>query len=108
MHHPADLLGLVVSTLGIAVVMLIAVYARGTAVGVAQDVQAVNSLLRGILVVPVTVLEGLVTIVAPVAVLAELATRRLWRQVLEVTAAGVVELTLLKAPIRTVLVTLQV
>ena len=88
-HHPADLLGLVVSTLGIAVVMLIAVYARGTAVGVAQDVQAVNSLLRGILVVPVTVLEGLVTIVAPVAVLAELATRRLWRQVLEVTAAGV-------------------
>ena len=88
-HHPSDLLGLVVSSLGIAAVMLVAVYAHGTAVGVAQDVRTVNSLLTRILVLPVAVLEGLITVIAPVAVLTELAVRRLWRQVLEVTAAGV-------------------
>ena len=93
-HHPSDLLGLVVSSLGIAAVMLIVVYARGTAVGVAQDVRTVNSLVSGFLILPVAVLQALITIVAPVAVLTELAVRRLWRQVLEVTAAGVAALVL--------------
>lgn len=93
-HHPSDLLALVLSALGIAGVMLLAVYAHGTTAGVAQDVRTFNSLLTRLLVFPVAVLEGLVTIIAPVAVLTELAARRLGRQILEVIAAGIIALML--------------
>jgi len=93
-HHPSDLLGLVLATLGVGAVMLLAVYAHGTTSGVAQDVRTFNSLLSRILVFPVAVLEGLVTIIAPVAVLTELAVRRRGRQIVEVILAGVVALVL--------------
>ncbi len=93
-HHPSDLLALVLSALGIAGVMLLAVYAHATTAGVAQDVRTFNALLTRLLVVPVAVLEGLVTIIAPVAVLTELAARRLGRQILEVIAAGITALLL--------------
>ncbi|WP_407345212.1 flippase-like domain-containing protein [Pengzhenrongella phosphoraccumulans] len=93
-HHPSDLLALVLSTLGIAGVMLLAVYAHGTTAGVAQDVRTFNTLLSRLLVIPVAVLEGLVTIIAPVAVLTELAARRLGRQILEVIAAAITALLL--------------
>ncbi|MGV8966217.1 MAG: flippase-like domain-containing protein [Cellulomonas sp.] len=93
-HHPSDLLALVLSVLGITGVMLLAVYAQGTTAGVAQDVRTFNSLLSRLLVFPVAVLEGLVTIIAPVAVLTELAARRLGRQILEVIAAGIIALLL--------------
>jgi uncharacterized membrane protein YbhN (UPF0104 family)/tRNA A-37 threonylcarbamoyl transferase component Bud32 len=93
-HHPSDLLALVLSCLAVGGVMLLAVYARGTTVGVAQDVQGFSSLLRRILILPVAVLGGLVTLVVPVAVLTELAVRRLGRQVLEVVAAAVLGLVL--------------
>ncbi|HEY8719090.1 flippase-like domain-containing protein [Pengzhenrongella sp.] len=93
-HHPSDLLGLVLSTIGIAIVMLLAVYAHGTTAGVAADVQGFSSLLRRVLVLPVAVLEGVVTLVAPIAVLTELSLRRLGRQILEVIAAAVAGLLL--------------
>ena len=93
-HHPSDLLALVLSVLGIAGVMLLAVYAHGTTSGVAQDVRTFNTLLTRLLVFPVAVLEGLVTIIAPVTVLTELAARRLGRQILEVIAAGITALLL--------------
>ncbi|HEY8718098.1 lysylphosphatidylglycerol synthase transmembrane domain-containing protein [Pengzhenrongella sp.] len=93
-HNSGDLLGVVLSTLGIATVMLLAVYAQRTTAGAAQDVQGFDSLVHRILIFPVAVLEGFVTIFAPVAVLAELAIRRLGRQILEVTAGAVVALLL--------------
>jgi len=88
-HHPSDLIGTILSALGAVVVMLLATYAQHTTTGVAEDVQGFATLLRNILVVPVTVLEGLVTLLVPIAVLTELAVRRLGRQVLEALAAAV-------------------
>ncbi|MBB2923502.1 lysylphosphatidylglycerol synthase transmembrane domain-containing protein [Cellulomonas cellasea] len=87
-HHPSDLLGVVVGTLGIALVVVAATYAQNTTTGVAEDVQGFRSLLGQILIFPVTVLEIVVVVLAPVAVLTELAIRRLGRQLLEALAAA--------------------
>ena len=59
-----------------------------------QDVRGFSWLLRRVLVFPVAVLEGLVTLIAPVAVLTELAVRRHGRQLLQVGAAGLAALAL--------------
>ena len=80
--------------LGVGIVLAITVYAHGTTAGVVQDVQGFNSVLRRVLVIPVAVLESLVTIFAPIAVLGELAVRRLGRQVMEVIGAGAAALLL--------------
>ncbi|MHB1491670.1 MAG: lysylphosphatidylglycerol synthase domain-containing protein, partial [Cellulomonas sp.] len=91
-HHPSDLLNAVLCTLAIALMMLLAVYAHGTTTGVTADVRNVATVLRSILIVPIAVLEGLVTLILPATVLIELSARRLWRQVLESLAAGFVGL----------------
>lgn len=88
-HHPGDLLAMVLCALGVAVVCVLAVYAQGTTEGLAEDVQGFDSVLRRILFVPVAVLETVITFVAPVAVLVELFWRRLPRQAAEAFAAGV-------------------
>ncbi|WNB85672.1 hypothetical protein [Cellulomonas sp. ATA003] len=93
-HHPSDLLMLVLSALGVAVVMLLAVYAHETTTGVAEDVRGVGGIVRQIFTVPVALLEVLVTFIAPAAVLTELAIRRLGRQVLDATIAAIVGLVL--------------
>ncbi|PVU81482.1 TIGR00374 family protein (plasmid) [Cellulomonas sp. WB94] len=93
-HDPSDLLGLVLSAVGVLAVLVAVVSAQGTTAGVAQDVRGFSWLLRRVLVFPVAVLEGLVTLIAPVAVLAELAVRRNGRQLLQVGAAGLVALAL--------------
>ncbi|GAA2720936.1 lysylphosphatidylglycerol synthase transmembrane domain-containing protein [Cellulomonas aerilata] len=87
-HHPSDLLMLVLSALGVALVLLLAVYAHATTTGVAEDVRGVGGLLRQLFTVPVALLEVLVTFIAPAAVLIELGVRRLGRQVLDATAAA--------------------
>lgn len=88
-HRPADLVGAVLSLLAIGLVLVLAVYAQGTTTGLTEDVRGFASLLRRILFVPVTVLEGLITFIAPVAVLTELVLRRLVRQAFEAVAAAV-------------------
>ena len=89
LHHPSDLIGTVIGVVGIALVMVLATYAQHTTTGVAEDVQGFANLLRKILVVPVQVLEGAVTLLVPLAVLSELAVRRLGRQVLDALGAAV-------------------
>jgi uncharacterized membrane protein YbhN (UPF0104 family) len=93
-HHPSDLLGLVLSAVGVVAVLVAVVYAQGTTAGVAQDVRGFSWLLSRVLVIPVAVLDSLVAAIAPVAVLTELAVRRHGRQLIEVVAAGVAALAL--------------
>jgi uncharacterized membrane protein YbhN (UPF0104 family) len=93
-RHPSDVLGMIASALGIALVFLLSVVAHGTTEGVTQDVQGFATLLAEILFVPVNVLEGLVTIILPVAVLVELGVRRLGRQVIESIVAAALGLLL--------------
>ena len=88
-HHPSDLLGVVVSAVGAVLVLVLATYAQNTTTGVAEDVQGFASILRQLLNVPVAVLEGAVTLLVPVAVLIGLAIRRLGRQLIESLVAAV-------------------
>ncbi|MEV7974120.1 flippase-like domain-containing protein [Cellulomonas sp. NPDC089187] len=89
-HHPSDLLGVVLCLVGAVLVMVLATYAHNTTSGVAEDVEGVASLLQDLLVVPTALLESIVTFFVPAAVLAELAIRRLGRQILEGVGASVV------------------
>lgn len=91
-HHPADVLALVLSALGIAVVCILAAYAQGTTTGVTEDVQGFASLVRRLVLLPVSVLVGLITIVVPIAVLGELMVRRLLRHAAEAVLAAVLGL----------------
>jgi uncharacterized membrane protein YbhN (UPF0104 family)/tRNA A-37 threonylcarbamoyl transferase component Bud32 len=88
-HHPSDLLGVVLAAVGAVLVLVLATYAQNTTTGVAEDVQGFASILRQLLNVPVAVLEGAVTLLVPVAVLVELAIRRLGRQLIESLVAAV-------------------
>ena len=89
-HHPADLLGVVLSALGIAAVLALAVYAQGTTTGVTEDVERFETVVQRIVFIPAAVLEGIITFIAPVAVLSELVWRRLMRHAVEAAAAAVV------------------
>jgi uncharacterized membrane protein YbhN (UPF0104 family)/tRNA A-37 threonylcarbamoyl transferase component Bud32 len=91
-HHPGDLLALILSALGIAAVCILAVYAQGTTTGVTEDVQGFASTVRRLVFLPVAVLEGVITLVVPVAVLIELFMRRLLRHVAETVIAAVLGL----------------
>ncbi|MDQ0372869.1 lysylphosphatidylglycerol synthase transmembrane domain-containing protein [Cellulomonas humilata] len=93
-HHPSDLLAMVLSVLGIALVLVLATYAHNTTTGVAEDVQGFASLLNRILFVPRVGLEMFVTLAVPLAVITELAFRRLGRQLLEGLIAAFVALVL--------------
>ncbi|MCV2392882.1 flippase-like domain-containing protein [Actinotalea sp. M2MS4P-6] len=88
-HHPADLVAVVISAVAIAVVCILAAYAQGTTTGVTEDVQGFASLVRRLVFLPVAVLEGLITLVVPVAVLFELLARRLLRHAAEAVLAAV-------------------
>lgn len=82
-RHPRALVWMVGCALGVAGVLILSVVAHGTTEGVTEDVRSFNDLLADILFVPVAVLQGLVSMFAPVAVMIELAVRRLGRQIIE-------------------------
>ncbi|KAE8764478.1 lysylphosphatidylglycerol synthase transmembrane domain-containing protein [Georgenia thermotolerans] len=90
-RRPADLIALILSAVGIVVVLILAVYANATTQGVTKDVQsAVADVLRQVLLVPVTVLQGIVTLFVPLAVLVDRLIRRSWRSALEAAITAVV------------------
>ncbi len=90
-RRPRDLIELILSALGIVVVLLLAVYAHATAIGVTEDVQSAAAVvMRQILLLPVTVLEGVVTFFLPLFVITMQLIRRRWRPVLEALLAAVV------------------
>ncbi len=93
-RHPSDVLGVIASAVGVALVLVMSVVAHGTTEGVTEDVQGFAGLLASLLFFPVNVLEGLVTIIVPAAVLLELLARRLVRQVVESIAAATLGLAL--------------
>ncbi|GEN81563.1 membrane protein [Actinotalea fermentans] len=91
-HHPADLMGSVLSLVGIAVVVVLSAYAHGTTRGIAEDVRGVADIVRNLVIFPIAVLEWIVTVAAPIAVLAELFWRRLIRQAAEAVLGAIVAL----------------
>jgi uncharacterized membrane protein YbhN (UPF0104 family) len=89
-RQPRDLIQLVTMVLALGLVLLLAVYARGTTLAVTEDVQdAATGLLHQIVQLPVTALEGLLTFVVPIAVLGERIWQRRWRSAVQAVVAGV-------------------
>jgi uncharacterized membrane protein YbhN (UPF0104 family) len=88
-RRPGDLVGFVVALAGIAVVLVLAVYAHGTTEGVTEDVQsAFARILRGLVQIPLGLLQIVVTLVLPWIVLVERVLHKAYRQVVEALAAG--------------------
>lgn len=88
-RRPGDLVGFVVALAGIAVVLVLAVYAHGTTQGVTEDVQsAFARILRGLVQVPLGLLQVVVTLVLPWIVLVERVLHKAYRQMVEALAAG--------------------
>ena len=90
-RRPGDMLQLIGCTVGIVLVLLLAVYANATTQAVTHDVQsAATSVLRQLLLLPVTVLGGLVTFMVPVVVLVDRLVRRSWRSALEAAVTATI------------------
>lgn len=90
-----DLVAFVGCLLGLGLVLLLAVHARGTAQGVTQDVQAAAAQAAPTLLqLPLLVFGVFVMSLAPLAVLGELAFRRQWRILATAVGAFVVGLLL--------------
>ncbi|WP_372594777.1 flippase-like domain-containing protein [Actinotalea sp.] len=87
-HHPADLVGVVLSAAAIAAVCVLGAYAHGTTTGVAEDVRGFASFVQKLVVVPVSMLVGLVVTVIPIVALTELVLRRLVRHAVEAVVAA--------------------
>lgn len=89
-HHPADLVGLVLALAGTLVLLVLAIYAHGTTEGITDDVRGIAVVIRNVLFVPVAALEAIATFLLPLAVVVELILRRLLRQAFEGVGAYVV------------------
>lgn len=86
-RQPRDAFGIVIAVIGIALLLFVSAYLKSTTEGVEQDVQSFSTWLSALFLFPVVVLESLLTLAVPVAVLSELALRKLGRQVIEASLA---------------------
>jgi uncharacterized membrane protein YbhN (UPF0104 family)/MFS family permease len=88
-RDPSDAVGIALALVGVTLTMLLASFAHGTTTGLAQDVRGLEAVLRQFVVVPAAILERIVALVVPLAVLAELVVRRETRQAVASLVAGV-------------------
>ncbi len=89
-HRMADLISLLGVAVGIVVVLLLGAYAHGTTQGITTDVQGVSGILQRLLVAPVNLFSGIVTLVLPAVVIIDLAVRREPRRILEALGSAAV------------------
>lgn len=86
----SDAAGIALVLLGVTLTFLLASFAHGTTTGIAEDVRGLQGVLRQFVVVPAAILERVVALVVPLAVLAELVWRRETRQAVSSLVAGVI------------------
>lgn len=98
MRRPRDLVSATFALLGIALVMLAAIYAQNTTVAVTSDAaSATSGLLGTVLFVPFTVIEGLISFFLPLIIVGDLIWRRRWRAL--VTAGAAVAVSILASSV---------
>ena len=88
-HHPGDLVNVVICLSAVVVLLVLAVYAHGTTTAITRDVRGIAEVVRNVLIVPVTVLDSIANFLLPLIVVVELILRRLLRQALEAVGAAV-------------------
>ena len=89
-HRLTDLISMIVAVLGIGLTLLISAYAQATAEGVTEDIQRISSIVQQLLVAPVRILSGIITIVIPAYIIISLAVRKEPRRILEVIGASII------------------
>ena len=94
-RRPADLVLMLASLAGIGIVLVLGIYASRTTTAVIDDIEAsplsgVIDVLTNILLLPINVIEGWLTLILPVVVIAERLIRRNPRAVAEALVAAVV------------------
>ncbi len=82
-HRLSDFVNLAAALVGIVLVLLLGTYASATTAGITSDVQGFAEILRRVLVAPVNVLEGILTLGVPTAVVVALILRREPRRIVE-------------------------
>lgn len=87
-HRVADLISLLGVALSIVIVLLLGAYARGTTDGITADVHGISGVLQRLLIAPVNLFSGIVTLILPAAVIIDLAVRREPRRILEALGAA--------------------
>lgn len=93
-RRPSDLVLMLTSLGGIGVVLVLGAYATRTTSGVISDLEAsplqgVLEVVTSILLLPINVIEGWLTLILPVVVIAERLWRRHLRVVVEAIAAAI-------------------
>jgi uncharacterized membrane protein YbhN (UPF0104 family)/tRNA A-37 threonylcarbamoyl transferase component Bud32 len=88
-HRLTDFVALIGALLGIVTVLLLGAYAQGTTEGITQDISGIAAILQRLLVAPVNIFSGIVTLVVPALVIGNLALRKEPRKVLEAIGAGI-------------------
>ena len=87
-HRVADLISLLGVVLSIVIVLLLGAYGRGTTEGITADVHGISGILQRLLIAPVNLFSGIVTLILPAAVVVDLAVRREPRRILEALGAA--------------------
>jgi uncharacterized protein (TIRG00374 family) len=88
-HRVSDLVASLAAVLGVILVLLIGAFAHETTIGLSEDISGFSAFLQRVLVAPVNVFSGIVTLVVPALVLGELALRKEPRRILEVLGASI-------------------
>ncbi len=90
-RRPRHLVTGLLAVAGLLLVIVFAIYGHRTSVAVTRDVaSATSNIVSTILVVPINILEGLISFVIPLLILGEFVRRRHWRQLLTSIAAAAV------------------
>lgn len=86
-----DLIDAALAAVGVGLVWVFGLYAHSTTEGVIEDVRSVfANVIRQVLLLPVTLIEGLVVLVAPIAIIISLARRKRLSSIVEFLMAGTV------------------
>ncbi|WP_084106231.1 lysylphosphatidylglycerol synthase transmembrane domain-containing protein [Demequina sp. NBRC 110056] len=88
-HRVTDLIAAIGTVVGVVLVLLLGAYGHATTEGFAEDVEGIAAVLQRLLVAPVNIFSGIVTLIVPAAVIIDLASRREPRRILEVLGAAV-------------------
>src|SRR6478609_1420068 len=88
-HRLTDIISMIAAAIGIVLTLLISAYAQATAAGITEDIQGISAAVQRLLVAPVNILSGIITIVIPGYIIVALAIRKEPRRILEVMAASI-------------------
>jgi uncharacterized membrane protein YbhN (UPF0104 family) len=84
-----DVIEMLATALGILITLLVSAYAQATAEGITEDIQGISPVLQRLLVAPVNIFSGVVTLVIPAVIIVSLFVRKEPRRVLEAIGASI-------------------